>query len=84
MVDDGGFYAALGVSPTASDHEVRHSYMKLARQLHPDKTGGSEAAQARLQAASEAWSILKNPHLRRGEGHAPLSDTFMAAPQMPM
>ena len=63
-VDEAGFYRALGVAPNAKAPTIRKAYMHLARTLHPDKNGSKEAEQ-RLQAASEAWAVLKNSELRR-------------------
>ncbi|MCC5611521.1 J domain-containing protein [Nostoc sp. CHAB 5834] len=42
----------LGVSPGASDEEVREGYRKLARQHHPDN-GGSDEQMAAINAAYE-------------------------------
>jgi DnaJ-class molecular chaperone len=63
VADDAGFYRALGVDPAASTDEMRRAYVKLARELHPDKNG-SAAAVMRLQGVGEAWSVLKNSRLR--------------------
>lgn len=61
--DDAGYYKTLDVSPSASAVEIRKNYMRMARALHPDKNSSAEA-HAQLQAAGEAWAVLKNKTLR--------------------
>ncbi|MCC5632883.1 J domain-containing protein [Nostoc sphaeroides CHAB 2801] len=46
------WWEVLGVSPGASDEEVREGYRKLARQHHPDN-GGSDEQMAAINAAYE-------------------------------
>ena len=49
------YYAALGVSSTASSKEITKAYRKLARAHHPDATGGSED---RFKEVSAAYDVL--------------------------
>lgn len=53
-------YAVLGVSPTASHDEIRGSYRKLAKELHPD-TGATAEQEHRFRGVSEAWAVLSDP-----------------------
>ena len=44
------WWDVLGVSPRASDEEIKEAYRKLARQHHPD-SGGSSDQMAKINAA---------------------------------
>lgn len=58
------FYKLLGVSPDASEDEIRRAYRKLAHKYHPDKTGGDKKAEDKLKGINEAYDILKNKDKR--------------------
>ncbi len=47
-------YEVLGVAPTATPAEIRHAYLMLARQHHPDAGGDAE----QMRRLNEAWAAL--------------------------
>ena len=53
-------YQVLGVSPTASMDEIKAAYRKLALKYHPDRNGGSKAAEEKMKQINEAYSQLTN------------------------
>ena len=48
------FYEVLGVSPDASEDEIKTAYRELCRKYHPDKGGDEE----KFKAVSEAYETL--------------------------
>ncbi len=59
------FYRELGVSSDASADEIKKSYRKLARELHPDANPGDSTAEARFKAVSEAYGVLSDTEKRK-------------------
>ena len=64
-------YQELGVARSASPDELRKSFRKLAKQLHPDQNPGDKAAEERFKRVSAAFDLLGDPEKRakfdRGE-----------------
>jgi len=58
------YYALLGVSPQASDDDIKRAYRRMARELHPDRTGGDSAAEARFKEVTRAYEVLRDPQRR--------------------
>jgi molecular chaperone DnaJ len=57
-------YKALGVEASATDAEIKKAYRRLAKQFHPDRTGGDKAKESRFKDVSVAYSILSDPEKR--------------------
>lgn len=93
MTSGAGPYEVLGVSPTASDDEIRRAYVALARRFHPDANPDGEE---RMRAVNEAWAVLGDRQRRRDydrshtpdpgfRPHEPVDDGFdpRAQPDVP-
>lgn len=59
-VSERNWWEVLGVSPKASDDEVKEAYRKLARQHHPDYGGSSD----KMAAINAAYEQLKQENHR--------------------
>ena len=69
MSDD--LYEVLGVGRQASQDEIKRSYRKLAKTLHPDLNPDKPDIAARFSRVTAAYDILSDPEKRgrydRGE-----------------
>ena len=59
MFDDP--YRVLGLTPDATDEQVKQAYRRLAKQYHPDMNPGDEAAAQRMNEINAAYDQIKNP-----------------------
>ena len=59
------YYAALGVTKSASAEEIKKAYRTLARKHHPDANESSPAAEERFKEISEAYDVLSDDAKRR-------------------
>jgi molecular chaperone DnaJ len=57
-------YKVLGVDPKASADEIKKAYRKLAKQYHPDSTGGDKAKETRFKEISSAYDVLSDSKRR--------------------
>lgn len=51
-------YKILGVKAEASPDEIKRAYRKLAKQYHPDSTGGDKVKESRFKEVSQAYDVL--------------------------
>ncbi|CAJ0937734.1 unnamed protein product, partial [Mesorhabditis belari] len=58
------YYMVLGVSPTATQREIKSAYYSLSKKYHPD-VGGGTATEAKFVEINEAYEILRDPNRRR-------------------
>ena len=62
-------YQVLGVSPTASDDEVKKAYRTLCKRYHPDaNVGKPDAAQAEKKFMEVQQAYEEIMHRRQGGG----------------
>ena len=59
MIDDP--YKVLGVSPDASDDEIKQAYRRLAKKYHPDLNPDDKVAAEKMQQINAAYEQIKNP-----------------------
>jgi DnaJ family protein A protein 2 len=64
MVKDTSYYDCLGVSPDATNEEIKKAYHRLALIYHPDKNSDPEATQ-RFKEISEAYHVLSDEKKRK-------------------
>ena len=58
-------YAILGVPESADAQTIKKAYRKLARQNHPDATGGDKKKTERFKEIGDAYEVLSDPKKRR-------------------
>ncbi len=58
-------YQVLGVSPNASEDEIRQAYRRLAKKYHPDLNPGDKTAAQKMNEVNAAYDAIKNPQAYR-------------------
>ena len=59
------YYRILGVSPKATQAQIKNAFYKLSLKHHPDKHKGSEESHDRFQEISEAYNVIGNLEERK-------------------
>lgn len=59
MIEDP--YKVLGISPDASDEDIKRAYRALAKKYHPDLNPGDREAARKMQEVNAAYEQIKNP-----------------------
>jgi molecular chaperone DnaJ len=66
MVQDP--YKVLGVSPDASDEEIKKAYRDLTKKYHPDLNPGDAKAAEKMNDINAAYDAIKNGTAQQGYG----------------
>jgi molecular chaperone DnaJ len=59
------YYEVLGVGRDASETELKKSFRRLARELHPDVNATDPGAEEKFKEVAEAYEVLSDPERRR-------------------
>jgi len=59
------YYEVLGLSRDASEQEIKKTFRRVARELHPDVNGEDPDAEEKFKEAAEAYEVLSDPERRQ-------------------
>ena len=58
-------YKVLGITPGASEDEIKRAHRRLAKKYHPDTNPGNAAAAEKMNEINAAYDILTKPGAER-------------------
>ncbi|TIC13661.1 DnaJ-domain-containing protein [Wallemia mellicola] len=82
MVAETELYDLLGISPNASQSDIRKAYRKQAISCHPDKNPNDPAASDKFQKISNAYEVLSDETSRESYDNFGTADNSHAGPPM--
>ncbi len=59
------YYKVIGVTPGASEEEIKSAYRRMAKKYHPDAHPGDEGCERRFREINEAYGVLGDPEKRK-------------------
>ena len=59
-MDTKDYYHIMGITPDASEKEIKSVYRKLAMQYHPDRNENDSHKAERLKEINDAYHVLGN------------------------
>lgn len=69
-------YQVLGISPTATDDEVKQAYRRLAKKYHPDHNNGSAEAEKKMMQVNDAYAQIMDMRKNGGSSSSYSSSSY--------
>ena len=69
-------YTVLGVSPNATDDEIKEAYRKLAKKYHPDINPDKELAEAKMKEINYAYDTIKKMRENKNTYHSEYTTNY--------
>ena len=67
-------YIVLGLSPRATDSEIRSAFRRLAKKYHPDANPDDKKAEEKFKEISAAFDIIGDPEKRKKYDRGEIDD----------
>ncbi|CDO92317.1 unnamed protein product [Kluyveromyces dobzhanskii CBS 2104] len=83
QLDETTLYSILNLKYGASEVQIRKSYMRLARQLHPDKSKSEEAAELFKKVAHAHFILTDKKEKAKYDGKLLAKGLYDYSPRMP-
>lgn len=64
MQEEPDFYQILGLSPDATQAQIKKKFRQLARELHPDVAGDDPVKAQKFESIMRAYEVLSTPDLK--------------------